>query len=482
MQNRTHTFYQYALLNLAVLQADFGCYTESVGAMLESIVAARENKDLTCLNFATNWLFHFGRAHPDLIQDLESNSMTQTGTETLAFLRVKAREAGMYSLWSTVMLSEAKFGLVKGDSVARSLEYIAKSSHLNVMYNMQNMMGGQMGLQTAFYDRLGLGFRANTTMQIFLWRHAKRTIFDDHLKLTCRWALSLAEWGKYDEALQWLDSLDDNSLRSTKSGTCWQKCKGIINVIRDLRHNNLDGAERLLSQLLPSKKDDVEPNLAFIIGTLNIDYLCRRGDLQTAFAELNAMITQLRDEDKDISLRVQLFILKASLYHKCGRTRRGLSAAMLAANISWRCLLIPQLWRSLGAVARILVSLGDFRSAVNLLVPLMPRALECELATLDAELYACLADAYMGMAGEAKPKTTRRMECLMKAGRAVQKSFERYSVFQDVEMQKQMMAKRAMIMKLSGDFALAASYAAAYASLAKSAEALSRGLGHVPAS
>ena len=65
MRNRDRTFYQYALMNLAILQADFGCYGESVSAMLESVAVARENKDMTCLNFALNWLFHFGRVHPE---------------------------------------------------------------------------------------------------------------------------------------------------------------------------------------------------------------------------------------------------------------------------------------------------------------------------------------------------------------------------------------------------------------------------------
>ncbi|KPA35177.1 anaphase-promoting complex subunit 5, partial [Fusarium langsethiae] len=79
MQNRDRLFYQYALMNLAVLQADFGCHKEAVAAMLETVSTARENRDMTCLNFALNWLFHFGRAHPDLVQNLESSSMLGTG-------------------------------------------------------------------------------------------------------------------------------------------------------------------------------------------------------------------------------------------------------------------------------------------------------------------------------------------------------------------------------------------------------------------
>ena len=52
MHNRDRTFYQYALLNLAILHADFGCYSEAIAAMRETISAARENNDMTCLNYS----------------------------------------------------------------------------------------------------------------------------------------------------------------------------------------------------------------------------------------------------------------------------------------------------------------------------------------------------------------------------------------------------------------------------------------------
>ena len=79
MQNRDRLFYQYALMNLAVLQADFGCLDEAVAAMLETVSTARENKDLACLNFALNWLYHFGKAHPNIRRD-DLTGITQVDT------------------------------------------------------------------------------------------------------------------------------------------------------------------------------------------------------------------------------------------------------------------------------------------------------------------------------------------------------------------------------------------------------------------
>ena len=108
MHNRDRTFYQYALLNLAILQADFGRHGEAVTAMQETISTARENKDMGCLNFSLSWLYHFGKAHPGQMGEVGKSGMLGTEREALAFLRAKAKESGMWSLLSTTLLSEAK--------------------------------------------------------------------------------------------------------------------------------------------------------------------------------------------------------------------------------------------------------------------------------------------------------------------------------------------------------------------------------------
>lgn len=108
MQSRHRTFYQYALLNLAILQADFGCYGEAVTAMHETISTARENKDTACLNYSLSWLFHFGKAHPRELNNERQTGVLGTDKEALLFLKTKAREAGMWSLLSTSLLAEAR--------------------------------------------------------------------------------------------------------------------------------------------------------------------------------------------------------------------------------------------------------------------------------------------------------------------------------------------------------------------------------------
>jgi anaphase-promoting complex subunit 5 len=472
MQNRDKLFYQYALMNLAVLQADFGCHQEAVTAMLETVSTARENRDMTCLNFALNWLFHFGKAHPELVRDLQSNSMLGTDKESLAFLRVKAKETGMWTLWSSVLLSEAKLVLMNGESVATSLEFVVRSSHIVIERNMRNMFGSQLSLMIALWDRLGLTQLSYMASEVFLRCHSPYSIFDDQLKITCRQALLLSSRGKFLEGLQKLEALDENSLRSFKLSQYWHKYRGIVKLKQDLCRNNLDGAELLLSQLKQSKKDDLEPDLAFVIDTLDVDRLIRRGDLKAAFDKVEDMLSSLRDNTKDISFRARLLILKAHLYDKCGRPQKGFTIAMRAASMSLRARLMPCLWQAIGAVANVLVSLDEFDAAAQLLTAIIPRSLECESSSLGAQLYSYLGDANMGMAGQLPPKSTKRMEYMTRAVTAIGKAFDLYSTVEDINKQCEMMAKRATIMKLSGDMVLAADYAAAYVALRKDNAAL----------
>lgn len=475
MQSRDRYFYQYALMNLAVLQADFSCYKEAVAAMLETVSTARESRDMTCLNFALNWLFHFGRAHPELVRELESNSMLGSGKESLAFLRVKAKESGMWTLWSSVLLSEAKLGLVSGDSVATALEAMVRSSQISVERNMKEIMGTHLSMLSALWDRLGVSHLCAATSEVFLRCHAQNASFEDELKHSCRAAMIATGKGKYEEALQRLEGLDENCLRSWKASQYWYKYRGLIKLKRDLRHNNLSGAEQLLDQLMQSKHDDMEPDLAIHIDTNHLEYLTRRGDLQNAYAKVDTMISKLREENRDIALRIRLLLWQVHLLDKAGRPHRGFSIAMKAASMAWRARLIPFLWQSMGVLSNILISLGEFDAASRILTATTPRALECETSDMSARLYSYLADANMGLAGKEELKSKKRTEYMTAAIASVNKAFDHYSSIEDTGRQCEMMAKKAMIMKLSGDMKLAANYAAAYVALRKSAEALSLG-------
>ena len=112
MQSRERNFYQYALLNLAILQADFGCFPEAMAAMHETISAARESRDVVCLNYSLSWMYHFSKAHPKETGKIQESGMIGTDKEALSFLKSKAKDTQMWSLLSTSLLGEAKLAQI----------------------------------------------------------------------------------------------------------------------------------------------------------------------------------------------------------------------------------------------------------------------------------------------------------------------------------------------------------------------------------
>jgi anaphase-promoting complex subunit 5 len=456
-------------MNLAVLQADFGCFDEAVAAMLETVTTARENKDMACLNFALNWLYHFGKAHPKIITGSDSMGMLGVEKEGLSFLRIKAKETGMWTLWSSSLLSEAKLGMATGESIATAFENILKSSQLIVEKNMKSMMGPQIAMSSALWGRLGVAHLAKQYCEIFLSCHARYALFDDSLRFTCRVAHLLAEKGLYEEAIKKLESLDENSLRSWKANQYWLEYRGILLLKSDLHKNNLDGADQLLSQLLQFNGADTDSDLAFEIYSLQIDYLTRRADYSKALEKIEQIASTMKEEGDDINLRVKLLTMKALLQAKTGRPQKGFSVAVRAASIAWRARLIPALWAAMGTIANILNSLSEFRAASSILIAVIPRALECENCTLNAQLYNFLIDAHMGIAGQAEGGSQKRKENLNRCLEYIDRAFSEYSAVEDIKGQCEMMAKKATIMRVMGERVLANDYASAYLDLKKGA-------------
>ncbi|KAK0111320.1 anaphase promoting complex subunit 5 [Cadophora gregata] len=467
MQNRDRLFYQYALMNLAVLQADFGCFDEAVAAMLETVSIARENKDMACLNFALNWLYHFGKAHPKIMKRTDSTNILGVEREGLAFLRIKAKETGMWTLWSSSLLSEAKLGMSNGESVATALENLLKSSQLIVEKNMKSMMGPQIAMHSSLWGRLGVARLSRQYCDIFLSCHSRFALFDDTLRFTCRVAHLLVERGRYDEAMEKLEGLDANSLRSWKSNQYWLKYRGILRLKRYLHRNDLSGADCLISQLLQCNGSETDTDLAFETNTLHIDYLIRRTNYGRALAKIEQLAFEMKADGDDLNLRIKLLTMKALLQDKAGRPQKGFSIAVRAASIAWRARLIPALWGAMGSIANIMTSLSEFQASCQILIAIIPRALEYENCTLNAQLYSFLADAYMGLAGQAEPGSMKRKQNLTRCLEFVGRAFDEYSAVEDIKGQSEMMAKKATIMKIWGENILANDYASGYLDLKK---------------
>ncbi|KAF8476143.1 anaphase-promoting complex subunit 5-domain-containing protein [Kalaharituber pfeilii] len=444
MQNRDRTFYQYALLNLAILQADFGCYRESVLAMQETINTARENKDMACLNFSLSWFYHFHKAHPQDCPEVISSRMER---ESLQFLKAKAKEAGMHHLQSMAHLSEAKQLLVGGESIPAAFESILRSSHLNITKNIHNAMGSQILLQSAIWGRLGISYLSWMNCELFLAKYKAQSPIEDAVKALCRGSYIISMRGRFDEAFERLEEVDQESLRTLKVYQYWATYIGLLKLRRAIYRGDIASADMLLEQLAASPL--VEPDCALEIAMAKIDLQMRRGNFAAAFTSITNLADELARDRADIYHRIRLMTLKAQLLAKCGRAPKALSLAMRAAAISWRSRLLPMLFQSFCVISNILIQLSEFETAYSLMDRIMPQVLECEDAFLNAQCFSVLADSLVGLAGQKEGE--KRREELHKGLEFIDRASTEYARIGDSKTRAMMTAQKARIMDYLGD-------------------------------
>ncbi|KAI5777394.1 anaphase-promoting complex subunit 5-domain-containing protein [Geopyxis carbonaria] len=444
MHNRDRTFYQYALLNLSILQADFGCYRESILAMQETINTARENRDMACLNFSLSWLYHFYKSHPGDCPDILASRMER---DSLQFLKAKAKEGGMHHLQSMAHLSEAKQILFLGESIPAAFECLLRSSHLNVTKQIHNGIGPQMLLSSALWNRLGVAYLASTNCQIFLSKYQQNSPIEDKIKAICRWACILSIRGRHDDALEKLDQVGQQDLRSLKIYQYWAAYIGVIKLRRAVYRNELSAAETLLKHL--SALPHIESDCALEISVARIEINIRSGNLTAALISSSEVLQSLVKEHADSYHRVRIMILRAQALAACGRSIKGISVAISAASLAWKARLMPALFHSIYTISHILIQLEQYMPAHAMMDSIMPQVLECEEAWLTGQCFACLADVQVGIAGT--KMSAARSKCLLKALEFIDRAFTEFSRINDVSSQKQMISRKSKIQDFLGD-------------------------------
>ena len=465
MQSRDRTFYQYALLNLAILQADFGCHSEAIPAMQEAIATARENKDAACLNFCMSWLYHFGRSFPADMEKFRESGILGSETEGLAFLKARAKDAEMWSLLSSSLLSEAKLGLQHGDSLATVFENIAKASHLNVMKSAQNITGPTLLMKGAAFSRVGTTHLAWSCGEIFLQCYADIAPIEDNLKCTCRLASLLTQKGRYAEAHDLMAGVPERILRVLKYQNYWTFYSGLLKLRRFLHRDDLDAADYMLELLKGQGSPDIE--IGYSLAFLEIELLSRRGILTEAMDLVENLSEKARTENNDIVVQTKLMNHKARILAHSGHPLKGFSVIVRSAQMAFRARLLPALWEATGILANVLMAMREFAAAATMLQSIVPQVLEFHDCDLAARTYSYLADAHMGMAGKEESNPSKREEYLSKAVEHLENALEQFRHIEDLKGQTDMLAKKSTIMHYKGDIVLANDIATQYLELKK---------------
>lgn len=455
-------YHPYAMLNLAICNAEFGCFGEAVSSILQCVTTARENRDTQCLNYALNWLYHFTQQHPQYVQEIEAANTLGNGKEGLAYLRGRAKDVGMWVLCTAALLGEAKLCLRNGESVATAFAKIVRSSQLILSHDLETMLGALCSVTIALWDRLGLPSLSSADCHHFLSWSRDDAAVEDEIRVVCRLASHLAGSGKYKAAFTLIESIvQPTALRSYRVRTYWTKMRAIIHATRQLHRNSLSSAAHTIRQLLQEKTDDhLEPDLVFLVESLYIDHMMRSNDLDAAFTRVQALLSKSGDED--ISVRIRLMLLKAQIYIKAGRPQKALTLAIRATSTARRTLLMNLLWQAVGTLAVALTSLREFAAAEEILLPVIPRALETDIASLAGDLYTALADARMGLAGLEAPGSEERKERMLGAQWALQQADDLWGDVEDVVRRREGWAKMATIMRIVGALESSDDYARKY--------------------
>jgi len=477
MQSRDRTFYQYALLNLAILQADFGNHTEAIPAMQEAIATARENRDTTCLNYCMSWLYHFGRAFPSTTNNTSLTALRETGilgneVEGLAFLKSRAKEAEMWTLLSTTLLSEAKLSLQHGEGLAHVFENVVKAAHVNMVKNVPNCTGPALLLKSTLFSRIGQTHMARSCSERFLICHAPSSSstpavssdiapLEDILKCTLRVSALLAQSGHISTATSLLNELPSahpNIMRVLKHKTHYSTHTMIAQIHRSLHQNQLTTASRHITTLLSqTQQSDIETS--FQIALLKIELLTRERNFIDALTAIETLATRVLTENNDVLWKSKLMVLKAGLWAKGDKPFKGFSLAIRAIDMAYKARILPILFDGVVVLAHILNEAYEFSPARDLLLAILPGVLECQDCDLTGRLYLVLADCCVGLAGlvgnedgEAKRK---RKEFVSVAMEDLEMALEQFRFVEEVEGQLECLGKMGRICMLRGDLRLA---------------------------
>ncbi len=130
-------------------------------------------------------------------------------------------------------------------------------------------------------------------------------------------------------------------------------------------------ARNLLTSLVAGAPPD--PDLAFQISLLDIEYHTILGNLDVASERISDLESSVKHEDADVYQQLHLMILEAMLFAKVGIPEKGFSIIVRAAAVSYRARIVPSLWESVGALANILISLKEWDAARMVLDSIIPQ-------------------------------------------------------------------------------------------------------------
>ncbi|KAF2150472.1 hypothetical protein K461DRAFT_280471 [Myriangium duriaei CBS 260.36] len=453
------TYHQYALLHLAVLHADFGCYEEAIAAMNECIATARENQDSRCLNFGLSWLVHLRKAHPEYAAHekmVQGAAFGGNESDILLFLQQKALESKDWTQLSSAILSQAESVVQDSGNLPKALEFSYQSAHLNLKHSIRSLQPTQTRLHGALFGLAGAQNVADFDTSVFHTVHAHKATQPELLGMKCMQAYHLVAQGRYDQAMQTLRDADPTQHRTLRMQNLHLGFANMVRFKRALHRNEMFTAWRLLSRI-KVMRGMAEPDVAFETHILELEYLRKADKANQAFERVTQLIEKLNESNDNAQThRIRLLICKANLWAHVGKPAKGFSVALRAANAAYTRTLTPLMWSAVAALAAILDHMQEFAAARKLLDSIIPRAIEGGDVLLIARLYSQLTDAYVGQACQDYKKGSKERDQLLNAAQMyLERAKGAFTRVEDVDGTLSCLERKAMLFRYRGEDVLA---------------------------
>lgn len=364
--------YQYALLNLAMMQADFGCREEAIWAIQEAIRTAREYRDSVCLNFCLSWVTEMQAEFPGHYSHVAADD-----ENTLRYLKAKAQESSMPDLHSTVYLAETRQLMAEGASPTEIVEALDKSAFVIASMNIPSTIETLYSAKATLWNRLGVHALSSFYTRVGSNVYSSTSIFNEEtVRARCRTAYSEALNGFYDQSLKTLFQIEDLASANRASFTRWSVYGNLVKLKRAIRNQWTSEATEYFGKL-QCMEEISDAEISFEIAVISVDYHLLIGNTEVAVSLITKHLDSAVFLTADIYMQLRYQIAYANVMNKIGSNYRGYSLMMRTVAISEKNCIVPCLIDAIFELCAVFISSKQFDSVLSILDSVFPFANAC---------------------------------------------------------------------------------------------------------
>lgn len=388
MRNRDKTGYQYALLDLAMLQADFYCNKEAIWAIQESIDTARENKDHACLNYALSFLTEFQRKEAEGI-----TGQSVSDDQVLDYLLLKTKETKMIHLQIVTFLAEARRALLEEAMIDKAFEMVLKSFNLALESCSTSLLSSCILMQSGIWSNLGCSYLCSVLSSIFIKYPSDDASLEEVVRLRCSYAFHLSKEGKLDESKKLMMETQEIASKSYKVYHLWSSYFLYQELKQAIRRGDLGYAEKVYRQL---SSIDVDGDISFYISISEIELEAKKGNFSLSFDKLSIMQNRVKMSGFEGLYHLTLLLVSAQLYIECQQPLKAFSIASKSIVLATTYHNLPLVIKAVLLLSQILLYLEEFLAAYDIVQRFIPKLLEtCDLE-YESIAYLIMAESMIG--------------------------------------------------------------------------------------